>query len=308
MLDPLLGLWLAIHLLSVDLAMAAPMVMMVMEWRSRRDPAAAALLPKLGFLSVKTLTLGALTGLVHGYLLWSDSYAQVILATGSRWKASIGEFAFSFILILLCWIWQKRAARSGNTSVAGPRWRAFLLFLAGTNLIYHFPLFFEILAYLRREGAPETALTSAEFRALLVQPEITSRALHVILSGFAVTGVVLAWMTERRWASASEEERPAWRTWYRTGIHLACWPTFAQAIVGTWVALTYSRAGLMRMAGGELGATLAVIASAITILGLLHILTKALISRDIQRFGARAGVVMAAVVWAMCWLAIAAAS
>ncbi|HAN99520.1 MAG TPA: hypothetical protein DCQ98_19790 [Planctomycetaceae bacterium] len=313
--DPLLALLLTCHLLSVNIASAAPLAMIVLDRRaSRGDRSAAELLTKVGFLAFKALLVGGLLGVLYGLRYWSDDYAAVILATGNRWKFTIAEYFFSLLLVAIVWVLTKRAyskARLADESFSGASFggflvRAFLLFAAGTNLLYHFPIFFQVIAHLRSGPLPAEPLDSAAFRALMAEPSIAYRSLHVILASFASVGAMIAWMCGLRWKRADAERQTGWLRWYRFGLHLAVWPTVAQLFVGFAVVTVLSSAAQNRLAFGSIPGVLSVVASLITLVGLTYAMILGLAERDRASRGGAIVLWMSAVIWSMCWMSLAA--
>lgn len=307
------SLVLALHLLSVDVAMIGPLLMIWLEARARKgDAAAQDLLPKVGFISVKALIVGGAFGALYGWSLWSEDYQATILSTGSRWKFTLIEYAFSFVLILLAWITAKRAFRKlasapvdqRRTSLGGFLLRAFLLFAAATNLIYHFPVYFEVLAVLRHQPLRTEPLTSADFRAFLFNPTVLSRSLHVILASIAATGAMVAWMAGRRVARAEESERGAWMSWYRKGLLAVVGATSLQFFVGFWVALTLRRDVAIKLAGGTDEGLIIIGLAAAAITGLMQTSVIGLLEKNRATHGGLAVLWLSAAVWAMCWISV----
>lgn len=305
------SLVLALHLLSVDVAMIGPLLMIWLEARARKgDGAAQELLPKVGFISIKALLLGGALGALYGWSLWSEEYQATIASTGPRWKYTLIEYAFSFVLILLAWITAKRALRKlasapvnqRRTSLGGFLLRAFLLFAAATNLIYHFPVFFEVVALLRHQPPRTEPLTSADFRAYLVHPAVLSRSLHVTLASIAATGAMLAWMAGRRVSRVEEAERGAWMTWYRKGLLAVVGATSLQFFVGFWVALTLRRDAAISLAGGTDEGLIIIGLAAVAITGLMQTSVIGLLEKDRATHGGLAVLWLCAAVWAMCWI------
>ncbi|MCA9106643.1 MAG: hypothetical protein KDA83_14570 [Planctomycetales bacterium] len=304
------SLLLAFHLLSVNVAMIAPLLMILIEFRAwRGDPAARELLPKVGLLATKTLLLGGLIGFLHGWLLWNDDYQALILATGSRWVFTIAEFGFSFVLVLAVWIFAARASRKLIERPASrPSWgfwiRGLLLFAAGTNLIYHFPVFFEIISVLRQQPIPDEPLTSAEFRALIAHPTVVSRTLHVVLAAIATTGAMVAWMAQRRFNKTEGSLRQAWHRWYRRGLHAVLGATSLQFFVGFWVALQLPRSKANTLTGGSDEALIVIGLAAVAITALLHAAIRGILEREKATYGTATALWLIGAVYSMSWISL----
>ncbi len=303
---------LSAHLICMNLAAGGPVVWLILEARHRKgDQSAKQLATILGLVSVKALFIGALIGLVLGWLRWSPEYQTLLLQTGSRLWFGIAEWVFSLLLVFGCWV-----SVRGKSTGRGASWaRSVFLLLASTNLLYHFPVFFTVVDHLRYQDNPTIELDSQQFRQLLVSPEVLSRSIHIVVASLAVSGVALAWMAHRHMRQAMQNITPDPTTqnsvslstekgyrYCRLGLHLAFWPTASQLIVGFWVMLSLPREILARLTGQELIATAALILSLISVANLIHYLMRGLLRASDDRIVSQRCVTwMALTIWLMTW-------
>ena len=308
------------HLICVNLAAGGPAVWLILESRHRKgDPAAKKLASVLGLVAVTALLLGAVIGIVLGWLRWSTEYQTLLLQTGSRLWFGIAEWAFSFLLVLGCWI----SVRGKSIGRASSWVRSILLFLACSNLLYHFPVFFTVIDHLRYQDNSSIQLDSQQFRQLLMSPEILSRSVHVVVASLAVSGLALAWISHRsmRLSLESRGQEPTAQEsvqnkigelspenvyrHYRLGLHLAFWPTVSQLIFGFWVLLSLPREILSRLTGQDLIATAALILSLVSVAKLIHYLLRGLLrSSDEGMVSQRCITWMALTIWLMTWASL----
>jgi hypothetical protein len=308
------------HLICVNLAAGGPVVWLILESRHRKgDPPAKKLATVLGLVSVIALLAGAGIGLLIGWLRWSSDYQALLLQTGSRLWFGVAEWAFSFLLVLGCWL-----SVRGKSVGRGPSWmRSLLLFLACSNLLYHFPVFFTVVDHLRYQDNPTIQLDSQQFRQLLISPGILARSVHVVVASLAVSGVALAWISHRfmlRSLESTSQETTKQNSvsnplgefsteniyrYHRLGLHLAFWPTLSQLIVGFWVLLSLPREIISRLTGQELIATAALIMSLVSVANLIHHLIRGLLrSSDEETVSQKSVTWMALTIWLMTWASL----
>src|SRR6185436_5037373 len=105
-------------------------------------------------------------GLLVGWIVWKQGLSAVIQRVPSKISYGVLEILFSFILTALqLSSWHFSRGRSWHRPV-----RMFLAFLAGTNLIYHFPVLFSVLTQLIHGGELSGAtIPSSEFRDHLLR-------------------------------------------------------------------------------------------------------------------------------------------
>jgi hypothetical protein len=284
--DLLLIVAMSAHLLTVNLAGAAPLVCLWLDWRAvRRDDAAAAELGRwLVRQSLVWLTAGIVLGLATLGLIWLVDWQRFAAAAGrvppARYWYGVAELAFYFVCMggyMALW-------RDGATV---PSWRRTwgrrcLGALAGTNLLYHFPPLFAVIgAYASRPNAGDQTLN---FRAAMIDPEVLAHTLHHILSSFAVVGVAMmghalarARARRRTLSAASVDAVLAESDEVADARRMAVWggrvalvPTLLQLLAGTFVLLTLPAPMRDRLLGQNLLATILFAASLVAALALMH--------------------------------------
>jgi hypothetical protein len=103
----------------------------------------------------------------------------------------VGEIAFHLILVgAALWLWRRPHPSRTNRVV-----RRVLVLLAGTNLLYHFPLFFTALASLANSGElPTGGVDAAAWRGIRFSQAVIPLTLHHWLAAVAAGGVaVVRW-------------------------------------------------------------------------------------------------------------------
>lgn len=270
---------LTLHLLSVNLASVAPLIGVWLEWLDARGSSAARrLAPPLAWHGVTSLVIGACLGTTIGWLMWTDRYRDAVLQLGSRLHNGGAELVFSLALMIWhAWWWSRSRSQDHSPSRRGRWGRATLALLAGTNLVYHFPVLMVILARLATgEDATTEVLNSAAFRQRLFDPVVLARCLHFWLASFAVTGIwllVISWRWQGRstdpTSGASDNDGDAHQI-ARWGARLALFPTLLQIPSGIWLLSTVPPLAQGRLLGGDLTATLAFGGSVLLALGLMH--------------------------------------
>jgi hypothetical protein len=266
LLEIFVSLILGLHLLCVDLAAAGPLVCLWLDWKEGRGDVQAGHAGR--FLLKATLhglVIGTLLGLAVGCFLWDAEYRAQLMRVASRVHFGVWEWLFS-VGLLYGYRWSWRDATTCCPAKRRLRW--LLPLLASTNLLYHFPPLFLIFSQLDPAGE---ALTSAQFRARLVDSYVVARTLHFCLAALAVTGIALVVfaLKQTRDADASPDSvRPA-----RWGARLALVATLLQLPVGIWIVLEMGPAAQRQLMGGSLVATGLFGLSLLGALALIHYLS-----------------------------------
>lgn len=270
MLDLLLVVLLAAHLLAVNLAGAGPLVCLWFDWREIRagDPLAGHVGRTLARRSFEALVLGGFLGLALLGVLWLryprayfDGWRAVAI---SRLWFLIPEYFFSLAVMVFYWAaWNRR-----RRWVWGHR----LLNLVGTtNLLYHFPTQFVAIGLLCQQ--PSLRNVPYNHLALMAQPEALSAVTHHLLASLAVVGV---WLMIVAVGHAQPAHDPAaTRRLSAFGARLAVIPTLAQVLVGMWYLLQLPERIRAEMLGDELTTTALFGAAILASLGLMHHLAGA---------------------------------
>jgi len=246
MMEIVLSVLLAAHLLCVNVASGGPIVGAWLDWLGTRgDDAAAKAAAYLARWSVLGLVLGAVLGLAIGWMKWNAEYRGLWLGPLSykmRW--ALVEAAFSLFLLLGWWFWlPAKAGGSGRAMII----RGLLAMLAATNLLYHFPVLFSVAAKLADTGETSGAvINGAAFRRLMIGGETPALAVHIVLASVAMAGILLCglslrWM--RRGDSVAAERAARW------GARWALATSLAQLPVGVWLLLALPTAAQSRLMG-----------------------------------------------------------
>lgn len=297
--DWLLILVVGVHLLAVNLAAAGPIVAPLVEWRGTRRGRAAYGAAVLGLAkwSVGAAVIGFGLGLLAlaALTIWqpgSDSqyFAAIRQVTPSRWWFTAGEIFFYFACMAVYVLLWRRMMRFRAAHRA-------LAVAAGTNLLYHFPALFTMLAILvERPELHGQTLDRALYLKLLLDPETLSHVLHVWLASFAVAGLALAWIAERLGRRDGEADAAAAAT---LGGRISLAATMLQVPVGVWVILTLPEGQQQRTMGDDWVCTGMFGASVALALALMHQLAMLSLG-DVTKVRIRcAALLMAAVVLLM---------
>jgi hypothetical protein len=280
--------------MCVNIATAAPLVCLWAEWREARGCELAGRVGRyLAMASVVMLLVGAVLGLAAAALEWTESFKLALGHMGRRVPDGVIELFFSLVLLAIYAAWWRFGGKSA--SKVARSLRVLLPLLAGTNLLYHFPLLFVVFAKSFTEGSVAgEVLTGAQFREFLVDSETLSRITHFTLASFAVCGTLLMWKASRMWNDDAAQNEDARRVaaW---GGRLAVMPTMLQLPVGVWVLAKLPREALRRLMGGDAPGTLLLALSIILALYLLHLLAKAMLVKA-DRKQLRQGVLLMALV------------
>ncbi len=276
MFDFVLILLVAAHLLAVNLAAAGPLVAVVEEWRARRYGDSE------GDAAARTLARWSLWGAIVGVTLGLVAMAAVTLLPAmvdgdyltalkqvpkARWWFTGAEVVFYLACMgAYVGLWTKLA----NHRV----WHRLLAVLASTNLLYHFPALFTILAVVgTRPRLHQQPLTRGLYLQLLGDAEVLSRVVHVCLASFAVAGLALACIGGSRLTLDPPALAEATMKLPRAAMHGARWAlacSLLQIPVGIWVLLALPAGQQERVLGGDWLGTLLLGISILAALALLH--------------------------------------
>lgn len=211
LLELLIVIVLALHLMCVNVAAAGPLVCLWLDWRGGRGDALAARIGRwLCWKSLALLLVGGGLGLLLGLLHWDDGYREVLGKFPSKIYYGVWELVFSLVLIVATAVLWRFAPQAKSA-----RWgRAVLLLLTGTNLLYHFPFLFAIISRVHSGAAtPDGIVDAAVFRGLMMEDSVLPQAVHFAFASFAMVGITLIgfalWMERARGASDSTTTQPA---------------------------------------------------------------------------------------------------
>jgi hypothetical protein len=227
----------AAHLLAVNLAGAGPLVAAWIDWRGARRAE-----PEAATAAARTLLWWSIGAAVVGMVLGGGAIAQLIYRpphthrwywwyagreiTVTRWWFLGGEIAFYYGCTLAAAVIWRRADRLVWV-------RRLLAIAAGTNLLYHFPALFTILAIMfeRPDEKLGWPLDQELYRHFLLQAETIARILHVWLSSLAVAGLSLCWIGAR----STPVDSAASRRVAVNGAWVSLGATLLQIPVGVWL-------------------------------------------------------------------------
>lgn len=284
---------LGLHLLIVGAASAAPLICVWLEWKEGRGDSLAGRAGRfLAGASFWLLWIGAVLGLLMGWLAWRPEFREGLLRLGPRLHFAGAEWVFSVVLIGAHCLWWKLAPRPrGWLRFA----RALLPLLASTNLLYHFPMLFHVLEQLIAEGAaaaahgdaiPSDVLSGSEFRQRMMSAPLLARAAHFWLASFVAAGLLLVWhgrsilggaasaSADEAAANAAEDVSSDNRRAIVWGARWALVAAFLQLPVGMWLLVQLPPTTQRLMMGGSGWATGLLLVGIFTSLGLMHFLAS----------------------------------
>jgi hypothetical protein len=279
MLELLVVVILALHLMAANVASAGPIVCAWLDWREGRGDATAGQAGRyLAGAGLAALLVTAVLGSVLTALVWDDALRTAFVRLGPRVMNAVGELIFSLVLMLGHWCWWKWRPQAGRIARGI---RGLVAILAGTNLLYHFPLLFAMLTKVTAGEFPgEGKIASAAIRQMLVSGDVFSKSVHVWLASFAVTGVLLigyGMRAERHGMSADDARRVV-----RWGAILGLVPTFLQLPVGLWLITQLPRPAIRSIMGNDLLSSLLFFLSVGLFFPLSHYLAAAAM-RGVER-------------------------
>lgn len=261
----LLVLIFSLHLVCMNLAAGGLLVASGVELFAGKDSERAAKLSaKLASHAAMGLIAGAALGGVMLLYFWSANYQDIFLRRlGTRPAFSLVQVGFSLVLHTIQWRWTK-----ASTAGAGRYWRAALALVSSTNLIYHFPTLFAIVAEIvTTSTADSPAIDRKQFYAFLGSGPILSHAAHFFLAALATSGVVGAIFVR-------DEPAPAGIRGFCSSIALLS--TVLQIPVGIMVYMTLPASAQRGLIGDNLPLSIAFLASLASALWLMQSLMSQL--------------------------------
>ncbi len=272
-LDGFLIVVVAAHLMCVNVACAAPVLCLWLEWRqSRRDDEVAGRIGKyLARQSLVMLAAGVILGVGALGVVWL-TYPRAYFGAArqipaGRYLWGLAELAFSFALLGVYYgLWDRLHGHRIVHRALGA--------LAATNLIYHFPPLFSAISVLstRPETWQDAPLEHAALIALLYDPETMIRFAHFMVASFAETGILMIGYALRVARGGDAEGGSRIVVW---GGRIALVATSAQLLVGTWLLLNLPQASQKALMGGDLLGTVLFAAGLLTVFALMHQLAAA---------------------------------
>jgi hypothetical protein len=264
----------------MNVATASPLVCLWLKRREvRQDDAEAGRVGHfLAWQSVTSLLVGTGLGLLAAGILWLDGDRRFFdaLAIVPRRRLWFGVAELVFFLALMSWyagVWRRvRRPTLGHPALA---------ILAATDLVYHFPPLFAVLAVLQgRATQPAEELSYSAFLELMYAPETLARVLHFLLASVAVTGVAMLVHVVR-------QNRPGRVPFGERGIawsgRLALVPSLLQLLAGVYLLLVLPVRQQQRIMGGDWLTTGSFAISGIATLALLHSLSSLALGETSRR-------------------------
>jgi hypothetical protein len=286
------SLSLAIHLLAVNVAAAGPVVCIWLHRRAAQgDELADACGRRLAWWSFWALVVGLGLGLSSLFIDWlgaDDRYFHAFVGFPQR------KLYFAAAEILCSLVWTGLYAAWWRKGRKRPNWHAVLALLTAANLLYHFPPLLSAIAVASTRPEMLELLQTQSTSKWMQHPEIASRTVHVWLSSFAVTGVVLLALAAR--ALQDEALAPAARRLMAAASRIALLPTLLQILVGLWVLLALPGKAQASLMGNDLLGTSLLGASVLAALALMHVLSAGAMGDVDRRLSRKAMVLMAIVV------------
>lgn len=286
------SLSLAVHFMAVNVAAAGPLVCI---WLHRRATRGDALADACG----RRLARWSFWGLVVGLGLGVSSLAIDWLGADDRYFQSFLTFPrrklhFAAAEILCSLVWTGLYAALWRKGQKHPNWHALLGVLTATNLLYHFPPLLSVIAVASTRPEMLEVLQTQSTAHWMQHPEIASRTVHVWLSSFAVTGVVLLAFAAR-WLK-DEVQAPAARKLMAAAARIALMPTLLQILVGLWLLLTLPAGAQASLMGADLLGTSLLGISILAALALMHVLSAGAMGEGDRKLSRQAMVLMAIIV------------
>ena len=258
---------LAFHLMCMNIASAGPLVCVWLDWRSGRGDEAAHRAAKfLAWKSTAMFVVGGVFGLLVAAFFWNDAYHDLMHVFMYKIKWGAWELLFS---LLLMGAYAAIVARGAPRGLAGKLGRACIALLAGTNLLYHFPVLFIVISEVASGyiEVPEK-VDAAIFRSLMKEPSVFARSVHFWVASFAVTGVSLIGFG--KWLLRQDETKGIGARIAVWGARIALVPTILQILVGIWVVSVLPPLMQQRLMGSDLVVASAFGLSIIGALWLMH--------------------------------------
>lgn len=246
----LLTLLLAAHLIAVNIAMAGPLLCLALKRREVNlgDDAAGQVGRQLAKASLGSLAVGSLLGGGLLAVVWIGGAQRYLAALGaipaSRYWFALAEIIFYVACMSgVLWTWQRRPARTVLLVV--------LSILAATDLMFHFPPMFTIVATAaRRPELVQATIDRTTYYHLLLDGEVLSRVTHVWLASVAVTAMTVCLIAMA--GTRGDDRRRGLASW---AAKWALGATLLQLPTGLWMLLVMPGTETGRMLGEDAVAT-----------------------------------------------------
>lgn len=301
MIQTLIIVALAFHLLSMNLASALPLFAIVAQFLGHREDPAASLAAarRCVRISIHSLLGGILLGLVAAGLMWvagERAFFDVLPRFLYKIHWGIAELVFSIICLGL---YLYSLPSTGPLKSGRQWWLATLALLSATNLLYHFPPLFTTIRMVADAPAkfPEQ-IGAKEFRAIWTTSHAVPMLVHFALASIAASGIYL-WLHLTRSTTATEPLARPTRRLAQTSVAIALSVTAAQLLVGIWLLLSVPVLTQHRLMGNDLVGTLSLLTSIMLAFGLMHHLSAAAFGNLDSKQAKRSMLLLVAIVIAM---------
>jgi hypothetical protein len=286
MLQPIVVLLLAAHLLAMNVASAGPLIGLWLVWMVDDESGfRRGLAERVLRNSLAAFVGGAILG--GALLLWPGPGLRSARARfpADAYVFAGAELAFSALCL---------GGLIFTTRRRGPRWLAAMLAIGGaSNLLYHFPPLMAVLGELAADPtwAAEEQLDRRTLINLWRRPEIMSLWLHFILASFATAAIAALWLRPSRGADTNSQNTDALARKLGAAALVA---TLLQVPVGLWMLTASDAAARERMMGGSLVASAYFAGGVMTAVWLLQTLAMLALGEG-ERAVRRAGWLLVAV-------------
>ena len=250
LLQFLIVLTLAAHLICMNVCSAGPLLTVWLERRYRRtlDPAANQLGIQLTKTVVWTFFIGIGFGFLLAGLIWlsgkRDFFDALPAFSHKIWWGVWELLTYLAAVIGYLYLWPR-----DRTSAARAYFHRFLAIFAATNLLYHFPPLFTAMANFEN-ATPDAAVTPAQFRQIIFSHDVMSISAHFLMASIAVSGATVMLLGRR---SALGESKVTWPV--IAGARIALVATAFQFMIGMWVVLKLEPDSQQMVMGGSAIAT-----------------------------------------------------
>ena len=261
MIELLLVVLLAFHLVCVNVGSAGPLICLALSRRERLgDDKAGDIGVKLAGLSLKTLVIGTLIGVLQGWIQWqfvSSNFVDILPVFGRKVFWGFWELVFSLVGLAGYYFWWRRPRPKSWQRLT----HGFIAVLVSTNLLYHFPFLFSVMtrAAIDPSALPES-VDSATFRGFALTTKIAAQATHFGFASIAVSGVALMWLALRQGADHL----------VRMGARIALAVTAIQLPVGFWLLTTLPPQTQKSVMGGDILSSIMLAVSVLSSFALLN--------------------------------------
>lgn len=255
----------AAHLLCMNVAAAGPLLCVWLDRGVAGEIQASGEAARwLARKSWQLALLGALLGLIYGWLRWNPEYAEVIGHFRRRIHWGGAEFLFSLGLV---YGYERWLVHAPTASGIARGMRSLVALLAATNLLYHFPTLFSLIAGMSAGRFESRPVDSATFRKLIVNQEVWALTCHFLCASIAVSAAALLWRASRLPGPSNSDAAVSVRL-ARAGLVA----TLGQIPIGLWLISAIPADRQQRLMGGDLITSALFVLSMVASFSLLHLL------------------------------------